>query len=580
MTATVTTTDEPAPPAAATKRRHLPFDAAAVVVLAVLGGVLPVLAARHFGVFGIPRNGDDWSYLLTLFRFAHHGGFNGNGWASMNLVGQVVLATPAVLVLGDRIGGAQVVIASLGVVGLAAVYDLAKSFTTPARSLFVASIVALGPMWATYAVSFMTDVPFLALMAVCLAFGGRGVRASGVRLPVVAVSLLVGLVAFSIREYAVVAPVAVLAVAAWQDTAGRRRRLVAWVLAALAFAAVALAFEAWRHTLPGWSDLQPARPTAAAVKPALHLLLQLAMSAGLAIAPVVVLGGPVARLRRAWSTNRLAVAAVVVGLVAAFGSEIARHRHDGLFFWIPFLMPLRLAGQASRPVVPVDVMLLLAVVGAAAVTLLVIDAVPSIWAVAGRITRRDVAAPRHPATAMVGLTLAALCGLYVVALLTGLPVWDRYVLPLVPLLALLAVRGDMPVGRAPARSRSGAWARPGAVAATTAVVVGFALVHGWATASRDGAGWRAAVRATAVTGDPLQVQFTPEWTDWHDQRLDPVLPGCAVVAGTERSALAPDDAAVVARQPVWTPWGPAVDMVARRTGPCGPPGSATAVRGP
>ena len=40
-----------------------------VGLLAFVGGVVPIAIASHFGVLGIPRN-DDWSYLLTAFRFA------------------------------------------------------------------------------------------------------------------------------------------------------------------------------------------------------------------------------------------------------------------------------------------------------------------------------------------------------------------------------------------------------------------------------------------------------------------------------------------------------------------------------
>jgi hypothetical protein len=42
---------------------------------------------------GVPRN-DDWSYLLSSFRFANGDGINGNNWALMNLVGQLVIALP------------------------------------------------------------------------------------------------------------------------------------------------------------------------------------------------------------------------------------------------------------------------------------------------------------------------------------------------------------------------------------------------------------------------------------------------------------------------------------------------------
>ena len=43
-----------------------------IALLGLLGVVLPVLIASHYGAMGIPRS-DDWSYLLTLFRWVDSG---------------------------------------------------------------------------------------------------------------------------------------------------------------------------------------------------------------------------------------------------------------------------------------------------------------------------------------------------------------------------------------------------------------------------------------------------------------------------------------------------------------------------
>ena len=91
----------------------------------------------------------------------------------MNLVGQIVLSAPVVWAFGHRIAALQVEVALLGVAGLYATYDLARQLTSQRRALFVALMVAVGPLWQMLSVSYMTDVPAYALMMICLALGAR-----------------------------------------------------------------------------------------------------------------------------------------------------------------------------------------------------------------------------------------------------------------------------------------------------------------------------------------------------------------------------------------------------------------------
>ena len=61
---------------------------------AVIGVAIPVAVASHYGALGIPRS-DDWSYLLTMFRWVEDGKLTFNGWVSMTLIGQVADRRPA-----------------------------------------------------------------------------------------------------------------------------------------------------------------------------------------------------------------------------------------------------------------------------------------------------------------------------------------------------------------------------------------------------------------------------------------------------------------------------------------------------
>src|SRR5690242_12142887 len=74
---------------------------AAIASIVLVGGVVPIMIARHFGAFGIPR-GDDVAYILSAFRFADTGKINGNNWPSMNLFGQLVMSAPVIWTFGHR----------------------------------------------------------------------------------------------------------------------------------------------------------------------------------------------------------------------------------------------------------------------------------------------------------------------------------------------------------------------------------------------------------------------------------------------------------------------------------------------
>src|SRR4051812_27811166 len=157
---------------ARTERRRDRSTLGALALIVLVGGVVPIVIARHFGAFGIPR-GDDVAYVLSAFRFADTGNIDGNHWPSMNLVGQLVLSAPVVWTFGHRVAALQVEIVAIGVVGMYAVFDLAKQLLSPRRALFVALLVAIGPLWVSLSVSYYTDVPAFAFAMVSLALGAR-----------------------------------------------------------------------------------------------------------------------------------------------------------------------------------------------------------------------------------------------------------------------------------------------------------------------------------------------------------------------------------------------------------------------
>ena len=209
-------------PAVAQSGRDFRTDAAALVGLTVLSIGLPLLVAWAGGALGIPRN-DDFSYEGILFHWSKTGTLRFDNWPAMTLVGQLAMARPLVEIVGPRVTALQLLTTFVGAVGVCATYLLLCRVTM--RRIAVAAVLttALGPLWAPLAASFMTDLWAYSAMVLCLLVGCVGLSSTGGRrMSLLTLSVAIGLIAVSIRESGIVAPVAVLGVASWLLSTSRR----------------------------------------------------------------------------------------------------------------------------------------------------------------------------------------------------------------------------------------------------------------------------------------------------------------------------------------------------------------------
>ncbi|HEY1737248.1 MAG TPA: glycosyltransferase family 39 protein, partial [Acidimicrobiia bacterium] len=202
------------------------WSAGAVALLAVVGAVVPLWIAHHYGALETPRS-DDWSYLRTLFTWRDTGHWDFNHWVSMTLIGQLLLARGVIAFAGNSILAVRIMVAALGVVGLWAIVPTARALGLPRRDgVLVALTMAACPLWGPLAPTFMTDVPAFAVQMVALAFAIVGLRRRQVSLGYFAASLAVSYWAISIRQYAIVPAIAIVlvyAIGAWRE--GDRRQL-------------------------------------------------------------------------------------------------------------------------------------------------------------------------------------------------------------------------------------------------------------------------------------------------------------------------------------------------------------------
>ena len=291
------------------------FDFASVALVIAVGVAVPLLVASHHGALNIPRS-DDWSYLRTLFRWSEHGTWDFNGWVSMTLVGQVAATRPVVAVFGSSIAAVRIATAILGGLGLCTVIAIARSVSIPTRrASLIAICIAATPLWGSLANTYMTDVPAFSAQAFTLYFAVRAMRRSVVSIPLLGASVVLGVWAISIRQYAGVTLIAILIVATFSAHRNKNTHEIRniWILNALALAATAVVL-AIAGAIPHPQTLSPTVPNASSIQVAFESAGGFARIAGLFMIPVVISCGPLRMLRRAQSVDaQLTKLVLIVG---------------------------------------------------------------------------------------------------------------------------------------------------------------------------------------------------------------------------------------------------------------------------
>ncbi len=399
-------------------------------------------------------------------------------------------------------------------------------------------------------------------------------RRRPISLPWFAVSLMLGFVGVSIRQYAVIPVIAVVLVALCLVVADKDwRRLRAVLVLSAFFGVAALGILYWWSGLPDSKSLSPSFPTIHTISGTLIKDAGFLRLAGLLLLPVVVLTGPVKIFQRAWraSNNVTTLLSMVMAVwltVMYFrvpespfvGNYVAR---EGV------LSIVVLAG--NRPdVIPAWLFDLLVVVGSLAGMLIVLAAVPFAMDLPRRVRERDLLHVNDPLVAVMGLTIVGFVIAYSAATVTGLPVYDRYALPLLPLLAFLLLRTTQ---REPQSERS---PRPRKVWAGIAIVLLalLGLAYTVDSASFDGTRWKVAEAAVRKGYEPVQVGGGFEWLGYHRQHgpqfrwegakknvnklpfaapcitvvINPPHPKRGVVASAESSAISRGPVAIVAHR--------------------------------
>jgi hypothetical protein len=510
-----------------------PWIVAGLIALAV---IVPGLLAIASGAIVIPLN-DDFAFRRTLETLYQTGRFQYTGWSVMTLVGQLLFTLPLMIVAGGSAWAFAASTAILSAVWAISGYDLARRVLPAPRAAFAVLTVLAIPGFLRYTTSYMTDVPTYAGEVLCLALGAVALQRTDDehRWRWLVASLVVGCWAFSIREFALAAPVAVLIAAFASERNGRR---MPYVVAGLGVVIACLAIYEITQHLPGQTP-----PAANAhIAAALGRVADAPVTLAFFLVPALILGvatwlpiwrrtaGTRAGARRRAIVGAVVGSAVALVLFADVPYAIAQQGLDrGLSIFIgtvfgnlPTGQPILLAGTRAVlfPARLWEALEIAALVAGFVAFALLGAAI----AVEGRDILRALDLRRRPSPlgSVLGLLVifAVVYGLGIIAFGVAVSVFDRYLWPMVLPIAIVLLwrpaQEDLD-GAATGVTTRRSPPRPAAWLAGVTLLGMGVISSAWLvnTLAFDAARWRAgeAELARGVPATSIDAGF--EWVGYH-----------------------------------------------------------------
>ena len=271
---------------------------------------------------------DDWAYAWSVERLLTHGDLKVLDWSSNPNVVQVLWGALFCLPFGFSFTALRASTWVLALSCLCGLYVLLRDFAVSRRAACLGTaVLGVNPIFFVLSYTFMTDVPFLAVMTWCCVAMVRALQNRDTRWLVAAVAL--ASLASGIRTVGVVIPVAMALTLFWHSAGwGRKAHRLALACVPLLFAAL----FAW------WSTAQAQHLIDLSVLPdapvnrirslryAIALLPRMLLFNVSFVAEVVGLAlGPVSFAAARWSRLRAAaVICAVLGMLEIGGALVTR----------------------------------------------------------------------------------------------------------------------------------------------------------------------------------------------------------------------------------------------------------------
>jgi hypothetical protein len=281
---------------------------------------------------------DDWSYVKTAFEYARTGHFVYNGWATAMLGWQVPWGALFVRLFGYSFTAARLSMLPIDLASVWLFYSILVRFGIERRNaVFGTLTLGLSPLFIPLGASYMTDIPGLFAILLCLYLCVRAVAAEWDRTALLWLALAAAsnVAGGTVRQIAWLGALVMVPSTAWL----MRRRQHAVITGAVLWVASAAAILACL----GWWNRQPYSvperivqgPVSAAM--VAHLgaeLLKALLCTCLLLLPVLLAWLP--RYRTLPARMRLALPILVLALAA---TAYALHLKRDLHFWtMPWLV--------------------------------------------------------------------------------------------------------------------------------------------------------------------------------------------------------------------------------------------------
>jgi 4-amino-4-deoxy-L-arabinose transferase-like glycosyltransferase len=527
-------------------RRWMGWTLVGLVVLLGIG--VPVVSAYLTGTIDVPQN-DDWSYSRIVLNLHQTGHLDLVGWNEMSLIGHLLWGLPFLEVFGANLRVLHLGQALAGAIGIVCTFLVARHFVPDRRAAAVSALVAAFPSYALLSTSYMTDTTAFAAQVACLALGLAALerdRPSGSLL--LAASLAVGLFGFMIREFAVAAPVAVIAGYAFRTRRASHRRWVSrTAVLALSFAVPAALFYLWRQGLPAGQSVIEGQLEARHVA----FIVRAFFTVAFGVLPVAILWIGQAG-SRVMATRSLLAAGSVTGLLgmatiaAAIGQSPSSLLTGNTLTRLGSLPGEDALLGRQQPLFPLPLWIVIVLAALIAGVLVAIALTHGAIQAAHRVGRSGLWST-PPAAVVLICYCAGTALLTVVRATLGGSLFERY---LWGLAAALAIYLLVLLDQCPVATR---WRFLAFVAILT--VAGSSLAVLLEEHAFDAARWKAGVVAVARGADPRSIDAGFEWAGFHSrvdvdssgpQQWRPPAPGymamfsdlsnCTIVASSDLEA--------------------------------------------
>ena len=221
-------------------------ELAAVLVLLLCGVGWPVLVSVLACPLTIPRN-DSFAYSRIAQTLADQGTIHLVGYGRMSLIGHIVLEQPLFELMDNREVAGNVFGIVMMSITIILSYALARRFLRRGLAVVVTLTLIFAPGLANTTPTFMTEPTFLCLTVATLLAGVLSFQSPRYARHWLVLSAVLGFAGFTVREFGLVAPIAVIVALAFARRVSRA--FAASVAGAVVIACVA--FYVWHQHLSG-----------------------------------------------------------------------------------------------------------------------------------------------------------------------------------------------------------------------------------------------------------------------------------------------------------------------------------------